>query len=292
MTINKELWGWLYGFLGVLIFSLTLPATRIAVAELDPAFVGLGRAVIAGGLAIILLTLTRQSIPPKRFWLRFLVVAVGVVVGFPLLTAIAMKNAPASYGAVIIGLMPLATALYGVWRGKEQVTKSFWLFALMGSGLVIVFAVQSGTKSLSATDLALFGAVVSAGVGYGEGAILARTFGAWQVICWSLVLSLPILLPIAINFSPTSFNTISFNAWLGFLYVSVFSMFLGFFAWYQGLVWGGIANVGQIQLLQPFLTILASAILLHEALTSRTLGFALGVIICVAFSKRFGNYLK
>jgi drug/metabolite transporter (DMT)-like permease len=287
MTINKELWGWLYGFLGVLIFSLTLPATRIAVTELDPVFVGLGRTVIAGGLAIILLAITRQSIPPTRFWLRFTVVAVGVVVGFPLLTAIAMKNAPASYGAVITGLIPLATALYGVWRGKDQVTKSFWLFALMGSGLVIAFAMQSGIKSLRATDLALFGAVVAAGVGYGEGALLARTFGAWQVICWTLVLSLPVLLPIAINASPTSFNTISFNAWLGFLYLGVFSMFIGFFAWYQGLVWGGIAKVSQIQLLQPFLTILASACLLHEALTIRTTGFAVGVISCVALSKRF-----
>jgi drug/metabolite transporter (DMT)-like permease len=289
MTINKELWGWLYGFLGVLIFSLTLPATHIAVAELDPVFVGLGRAVIAGGLAIILLTITRQSIPPKRFWLRFAVVAVGVVVGFPLLTAIAMKNAPASYGAVITGLMPLITALYGVWRGKEEVTKSFWLFALIGSGLVIAFAMQSETKSLRATDLALFGAVVAAGIGYGEGAILARTFGGWQVICWSLVLSLPVLLPIVVNASPSSFNTISPNAWLGFLYLGVFSMFIGFFAWYQGLVWGGIATVSQIQLLQPFLTILASAILLHEPLTIRTLGFALGVIICVALSKYLGK---
>jgi drug/metabolite transporter (DMT)-like permease len=287
MTINKELWGWLYGFLGVLIFSLTLPATRIAVSELDPVFVGLGRAVIAGSLAVILLTITRQSIPLRKFWFRFAVVAVGVVVGFPLLSAIAMQNAPASHGAVITGLIPLATALYGVWRGKEQVSKSFWLFALVGSGLVIVFAMQSGTKSLSATDLALFGAVIAAGIGYGEGAILARTFGGWQVICWSLVLSLPVLLPIVVKAFPTDFNGISPNAWLGFCYLGVFSMFIGFFAWYQGLVWGGIAKVSQIQLLQPFLTILASVSLLDEALTIRTCAFALGVIICVALSKRF-----
>lgn len=284
---QQELIGFGYGFLGVLIFSLTLPATRMAVMELDPVFVGLGRAVIAGMLAIVLLIITRQSLPPKRYWFRFAVVAAGVVVGFPLLTAIAMSNAPASYGAVITGLVPLTTALYGVWQGKEQVTKSFWLFALIGSGLVVIFAVQSGTKSLSGTDLALFSAMLAAGVGYGEGAILARTFGAWQVICWSLVLSLPVLLPIVVNSAPTSFQAISTNAWLGFLYVGVFSMFLGFFAWYQGLVWGGIAHVAQIQLIQPFLTILASGILLHETLTIRTCGFALGVIICVALSKHF-----
>lgn len=175
---KQELVGWVYGFLGVLIFSLTLPATRIAVAELDPAFVGLGRAVVAAGLAIVLLTLTRQPVPPKRFLPRFIVVAVGVV---------------------IIGLLPLATALFGVWRGKERVSHSFWVFALMGSGLVICFALISGTKSFGATDLALFGAVAAAGMGYAEGVILARTFGAWQVICWSLVLCLPILLPIVIK---------------------------------------------------------------------------------------------
>lgn len=284
---KRELVGWGYGFLGVLIFSLTLPATRIAVAELDPAFVGLGRAVVAASLAIVLLISTRQPLPPKKFLPRFILVGIGVVIGFPLLTAIAMKNAPASYGAVITGLMPLATALFGVWRGKERVSISFWVFALIGSGLVICFALISGTKSITVTDFALLGAVAAAGMGYAEGAILARTLGAWQVICWSLVLCLPISLPIVISCSPNSFSSISIDAWLGFFYVGIFSMFLGFFAWYQGLAWGGIANVSQIQLIQPFLTILASAILLNEALSIRTFSFAIGVIICVALSKRF-----
>ena len=287
IQLKRESIGWGYGFLGVIIFSLTLPATRIAVAELDSAFVGLGRAVIAAGFAIVLLTLTHQPVPPKKFLPSFIVVAVGVVIGFPLLTAIAMKNAPASYGAVITGLMPLATALFGVWRGKERVANSFWIFALLGSGLVVCFALTSGTKSISITDFALFGAVAAAGMGYAEGAILARSLGAWQVICWSLVLCLPILLPVVIIRSPTSFSLISLNAWLGFLYVSVFSMFLGFIAWYRGLACGGIANVSQIQLVQPFLTILASGILLNEVLSIRTFGFAIGVIICVVLSKRF-----
>ena len=175
---NKQLLGWVYGSLGVLIFSLSLPMTRVAVMELNPVFVGLGRAVVAGILAAILLSITRQPLPSKRFWLRFAVVALGIVVGFPLLTAIAMNNAPASYGAVIIGLLPLATALYGVWRGKEKVSRSFWVFALLGSGLVVCFALLSETKSFGKNDLALFGAVIAAGIGYGEGAILARTFGA------------------------------------------------------------------------------------------------------------------
>lgn len=276
-----------YGFLGILMFSLTLPATRIAVLELDPIFVGLGRAVVAGILSLILLIVTRQKLPSWRFLPGFIMVIAGVVIGFPVLSAIAMRDAPASYGAVIIGLLPLATAFWGVWRGNEKVSMTFWIFALVGSGLVICFALISGVRSITFVDLALFGAVGLGGIGYAEGAILARIFGSWQVICWSLVLSLPVLLPIAIGHSPTAFNSISLNAWLGFFYVSIFSMFLGFIAWYRGLSVGGIAHVSQIQLIQPFLTILASTILLDESLSVTTLGFATGVIICVALSKRF-----
>ncbi|WP_036476615.1 DMT family transporter [Myxosarcina sp. GI1] len=283
---RHEFAGFGYGFLGILIFSLTLPATRIAVLELDPVFVGLGRAVVAAILSLILLIVTRQKLPPWRFLPRFIMTIAGVVIGFPVLSAIAMRNAPASYGAVIIGLLPLATAFWGVWRGKEKVSMTFWIFALLGSGLVICFALISGARSITFVDLALFGAVVAGGIGYAEGGILARSFGSWQVICWSLVLSLPVLLPIVIEHSPTSLDSISLNVWLGFLYVSVFSMFLGFIAWYRGLSIGGIARVSQIQLIQPFLTILASAILLDESLTFTTLGFALGVIICVVLSKR------
>ncbi len=289
MTYSKtqqKFAGFGFGFLGILMFSLTLPATRIAVLELDPVFVGLGRAVVAGILSLILLIVTRQKLPSWRFLPGFIMTIVGVVIGFPVLSAIAMQNAPASYGAVIIGLLPLATAFWGVWRGNEKVSITFWIFALLGSGLVICFALISSARSITLVDLALFGAVIAGGIGYAEGGILARTFGSWQVICWSLVLSLPVLLPIAIEHSPTAFNSISLNAWLGFLYVSVFSMFLGFIAWYRGLSVGGIAHVSQIQLVQPFLTILASAILLNESLNVTTLGFATSVIICVALGKR------
>lgn len=283
---QKELSGFGFGFLGVLIFSLTLPATRLAVSELDPVFVGLGRSVIAAFFSLILLIITRQKIPPWRFFPRFGVVVVGVIIGFPLLSALAMRDASAAYGAVIIGLLPLATAFCGVWRGGEKLAWSFWIFALLGSGLVISFALLSGTGAISFADLALLGAAAAAGLGYAEGAILARTFGAWQVICWSLIFSMPVLLPIVIQHTPAAFFTISVSAWLAFLYLSIFSMFLGFLAWYQGLFLGGIARVGQVQLIQPFLTILASSVFLGEALTLTTLGFAAGVVICVALGKR------
>jgi drug/metabolite transporter (DMT)-like permease len=283
---QSELMGFVYGFLGILTFSITLPATRIALTGFDPVFVGLGRAIVAAGLSLILLVVTRQQIPPVRFMPRFAIVAAGVVIGFPLLSAIAMQDAPASHGAVITGLLPLATALCGVWRAGERPSLQFWIFASLGSTLIVCFALFSGGGSIRLADLALLGAVGAAGLGYAEGAVLARTFGSWQVICWSLLLSAPGLLPIVWQHLPANFDAIAPNALWGFLYVSVFSMFLGFFAWYRGLAIGGIARIGQLQLLQPFLTIFASAILLGEDLSIATIGFAAAVIGCVALGKR------
>jgi drug/metabolite transporter (DMT)-like permease len=283
---QEELTGFSYGFLGVLIFSLTLPATRIAVSGFDPVFVGLGRAIVAAGLSLILLATTHQAIPPLRSLPSFCIVVAGVVIGFPLLSAIAMRDAPASYGAVITGLLPLSTALCGVWRAGERPSLSFWIFAALGSTLVIAFALLSGSGSIRLADVALLGAVATAGLGYAEGAVLSRTFGSWQVICWSLVLSTPLLLPIVWQYAPSNFSSVSSAALIGFLYVSIFSMFLGFFAWYRGLSLGGVARVGQVQLFQPFLTIMASAIFLGERLTITTLIFAIGVIVCVALGKR------
>ncbi|MDX2256988.1 MAG: DMT family transporter [Pseudanabaenaceae cyanobacterium bins.39] len=282
---QQELWGLIYGAIGVMVFSLTLPATRVAVTNLHPVFVGLGRAVVAAILAVIVLVVKRQPLPAWRFIPNFLIVASGGIIGFPLLSTLAMQNASASYGAVIIGLMPLTTALFGVWRGGEKTAWQFWLFAIAGSGLVMAFALTSGTGTLSFADLALLGSVITASFSYAEGTILARNFGSWQVICWSLVLVFPILFPIVWFYAPSSLAIVSGNAWMGFLYVSIFSMFLGFLAWYHGLFLGGIAKIGQLQLIQPFLTILASAVLLKEPLTISTIGFASGVILCVAMGR-------
>lgn len=283
---KTELEGLIYGLIGIVVFSLTLPATRIAVADLDPIFVGLGRAIVAAVLALILLLITRQQLPPGQDFPRYCIVVAGVIIGFPLLSALAMQGAPASHGAVITGLLPLSTALCGVWRAGEKPSRRFWIFAVAGSTLVVIFALISGAGSIRSTDWALLGAVVAASLGYVEGAILAKKIGAWQVICWSLVLSVPVLLPIVLQHLPRSIESVSTNAWWAFLYVSVFSMFLGFFAWYRGLALGGIARIGQMQLLQPFLTISASAILLHEPLTTTTIGFAIATIICVGLGRR------
>jgi drug/metabolite transporter (DMT)-like permease len=286
LQAKQELAGFGYGFLGILIFSGTLPASRIAVSAFDPVFVGLGRAIIAAGLSLILLTVTRQAIPPRQSLPRFLIVAAGVVIGFPLLSTIAMRDAPASHGAVITGLLPLATALCGVWRAGERPSAQFWIFAGLGSSIIVSFALFSGGGRIRLADLALLGSVCAAGLGYAEGAVLARTFGSWQVICWSLVLSMPLLLPIVWQYIPSDFAAVSAQAVLGLLYVSIFSMFLGFFAWYRGLSLGGIARVGQLQLIQPFLTILMSNLFAGERLTLTTIGFAAGVIACVALGKR------
>ncbi|PZO43861.1 MAG: EamA family transporter [Pseudanabaena frigida] len=283
---RQDIMGLVYGLLGVLIFSITLPATRIALTEFDPVFVGLGRAVIAASLSLILLISTRQPLPHWKFLPNFAVVAIGGIIGFPLLSTLAMRDTSASYGAVIIGLLPLSTAMFGFWRAGERPSVTFWLFAIAGSGLVVTFAMTSGAGAIRFADLALLGAVVTASLGYAEGAILARTFGSWQVVCWALVLAFPILLPIVLQHLPASLATISSNAWLGFLYLSLFSMFLVFFAWYRGLYFGGIARVGQLQLFQPFLTILASAVLLGEPMKLTTFGFATGVLLCVALGRR------
>jgi drug/metabolite transporter (DMT)-like permease len=283
---NHELQGVIYGCLGIMIFSLTLPATRMAVSEFDPIFVGLGRSIGAAALSLILLIITRQTMPPKRYLPNFCVVVAGVIIGFPLLSAIAMHDAPASHGAVIVGLLPLFTALGGVWRAGERPSVKFWIFAGLGSALVLGFAIVSGGGAMRWADLALLGAVVAAGLGYAEGAVLARKLGSWQVICWALVLAAPVLLPIVRHHGPADWRSISPGAAIGFLYVTVFSMFLGFFAWYHGLALGGVARVGQLQLIQPFLTILASAVLLGEPLTVTTLGFAIAVILCVALGRQ------
>ncbi len=278
--------GLVYGFIGVAAFSLTLPATRVAVAELDPTFVGLGRAIVAAALAALLLVATRQARPTWSQTQRLLVVAAGVVIGFPLLSAWALRQVPANHGAIMLGVLPLATAVAGVVRAGERPSRPFWIASVAGSATVVAFALVTGGGSLHAADVALLGAVLAAAFGYAEGGQLARALGSWQVICWALVLAVPVLiLPVLLAASAHGVHA-SPQAWLGFAYVSVVSMFLGFFAWYRGLGLGGVARVGQIQLLQPFLTIGASAVLLGEQITPLTLIVAAIVALIVAVGRK------
>src|SRR5688572_9987548 len=251
--------GLAWGLVGVAAFSVTLPATRVAVASLDPVFVGLGRAVVAAGCAALVLAATRSPRPPRALWHRLAIVAAGVIVGFPMLTAWAMQHVPASHGAVVIGLLPLATAGAGAWLAHERPPRRFWIFAVAGSLVVIGFAAWKGGGALHAADLLLLGAVASAAIGYAEGARLTRLIGGWQVISWALLLAAPIV-AIPAWLAVGDVRAVPWQAWAGFAYVSVVSMYVGFFAWYKGLALGGIASVGQVQLLQPFMTIAFSAL--------------------------------
>lgn len=284
--IDPETLGLAYGFLGVLGFSLTLPATRVAVAFLDPVVVGLGRAFVAGILAVATLWATRQPLPSRKQLGSLAIVAAGVILGFPLLSAWAMQRLPAAHGAVVLGLLPLATAIMGAVRAGDRPSRGFWLASMVGSTTVVIFAVISGAGQIQGADIALLGAGVAAAVGYAEGGRLARVLGGWQTISWALVLAAPVVaLPVAIAVLQHGIVA-SPVAWLGFAYVSIVSQFLAFFAWYHGLALGGVARVGQIQLLQPFLTILASTLLLGEKITPITLGATCLVVASVALGRQ------
>jgi drug/metabolite transporter (DMT)-like permease len=278
--------GYFFGFVGVASFSLTLPATRVAVAALDPVFVGLGRAVVAALLAAIVLTVQRVPWPGWALLPRLALVAAGVVIGFPLFSAWAMRTVHASHGAVVIGLLPLATAVAGALIAHERPSRMFWACAIFGSAVVVAFALLQGGGAPQPADGLLVLAVIAAAIGYAEGARLARTMGGWQVISWSLVIAAPVVAMPTAMYVDAGLLSAPASAWLGFAYVSIVSMFLGFFAWYRGLAQGGIAAVGQVQLLQPFLTIFASALLLGERLDWATIVAAALVITSIAIGRR------
>lgn len=279
--------GWLSGLAGVVIFSGSLPATRIAVADLSPLFLTSARAVIAALLAAALLVVARQRRPVRSDIISLSVIALGVVVGFPLLTALALQTITSARSIVFIGLLPLATAIFGVIRGGERPKLAFWIMSALGSAIVAGFAARSGGSGDLHGDLLMLAAIIVCGLGYAEGARLSRRLGGWQVISWSLILALPVMLLISLLSLPTDWQHISPAAWSGLAYVSTFSMLIGFVFWYRGLALGGIAAVGQLQLLQPFFGLLLAAFLLGESVDGMMLIATLGVVMCVALARRF-----
>jgi len=284
--MSDEAKGMALGFVGVAIFSLTLPVTRIALEGLEPVMVGLGRAVVAAAVAAVILVATRQPVPPRRHWGRLVVVALGVVLGFPLFSAIAMTTVPAAHGGVVMGVLPLATTVAGALFCGERPSARFWALAALGSALVIAFAWFKGAGGLVAGDGWLLLAVAAAGIGYAVGGELSRTLCGWQVICWALVVSVPFILPVvAWRMDGVNWGAAP-RVWAAFLYVALFSQLIAFFAWNRGLALGGVARVSQVQLLQVFLTLAASAALLGEELDAVTLGFAVVVVATVAVGRR------
>lgn len=272
--------------MGILAFSFTLPATRVAVGQLDGTVVGLGRALVAAVLAAAVLRATRQPLPPRRLWGRLAVVSLGVVLGFPLFSALALTMVPASHGAVVVGLLPAATALMAVLRAGERPSSAFWASSLLGLAAVTAFAAAMGAGRPQLADGLILLAVGLGALGYAEGGALARELGAWQVICWALVGAAPFLAPVVVLRVFERGLSAGPAAWAGFAYVSVVSQFLGFFAWYRGLAQGGVARVGQLQLAQPVLTLLWSALLLGERLSLATAAAAGAVLASVALTQR------
>lgn len=287
--LSDESAGMLLGLIGVVIFGLTFPATRLAVADLPPVFVALGRALAAALLAAAWLLWKRSPFPPRAALLPLAGVSAGCIIGFPWLTSIALQSLPASHGAVLVGILPLATAAFSALRGNEKPSPGFWAMALTGSALVIGFALHQSGGSFHQADLLMFAAVVLAAVGYTEGARLSQTMGGQQVISWALVLSAPLVAPLLILLSWDQAEVIvqaGWKAWLGFAYVAAFSMYIGFFFWYGGMARGGIARVGQVQLVQPFITLAGAWLILGEPLTPSNFLFAAAVIAVVAAGRK------
>ena len=284
--MNKETKGMLIGFIGILIFSLTLPVSKIAVLSFDPYFIAFGRATLAATVALAYLLYKQESMPSQADFAKFAVIALGVVFGFPVFTTVAMAEGSSSHGAVILGMMPLATTVIGVIRFKERPSLGFWLVSLLGAALVVLYALLKNSGSFTYIDGLLVLGGICACVGYVEGGELSRKMDPRSVISWALVISLPINLVMSyVTFDPQYLNAGSV-AWTSFIYLSLFSMFIGFFFWYEGLAVGGIARVSQVQLTQPFCTLIAASVLLGDSLTMMNLVFAFLVVSTVILGKR------
>jgi drug/metabolite transporter (DMT)-like permease len=287
-TLDETAGLWL-GLLGIVIFSMTLPMTRLAVGpssdpQLPPLFVTAGRAAFAGLLSIGYLWLTHAPRVQRRHVPALLTSALGTVVGFPLFLSLALREVNAMHAAVVTGLMPLATAIGGAWYLRQRPSRGFWLCAFLGCAMVLCFAAYQGSGRLSAADGLLLLAVLATALGYVAGASVATELPGEQVICWVLVLSLPLTLPLTLAIWPT--QPVRASAWGGLAYVTLFSMWLGFFAWYRGLALGGTVRVSQVQLVQPFLALLFAVPVLGERLEPTTVLFSLAVIGVVFVGKK------
>ena len=283
---SRERLGLLLGFVGMAIFGGTLPATRIAVSAIDPLALTAMRTAIAGLCSLALLVVLRRPLPPRHLWLQLAVAMLCVSILFPFLMALAVQTVDASHGGVVLGVLPIATALVAVLITHERPRPLFWIASVAGAALVIAFALRQGGGALSAGDLLLFAAVAVSAVGYAFSGRLTAEMPGWEVISWVLVMALPISLPAAALTMPPDLTHIALKPWLAVLYVAVFSQWVGFFAWNAGMAMGGIARVSQVQLLQPFITFALAASFNGETITLQILLFASAVVATVAISTR------
>jgi drug/metabolite transporter (DMT)-like permease len=285
-ALSRERLGLLLGFVGMAIFGGTLPATRIAVSAIDPMALTALRTAIAGLCSLVLLLVLRRPLPPRRLWLPLAIAMLCVSIAFPFLMALAMQTVDASHGGVVLGILPIATALVAVAITHERPRPLFWTASIAGAALVIAFALRQGGGTLSAGDLLLFAAVAVSAIGYAFSGRLTADMPGWEVISWVLVMALPISLPAAVLTMPADLTHIALKPWLALLYVALFSQWIGFFAWNAGMAMGGIARVSQVQLLQPFITFALAAFFNGETITLQILLFAAAVVATVAISTR------
>jgi drug/metabolite transporter (DMT)-like permease len=283
---SRERLGLLLGFVGMAIFGGTLPGTRLAVSTIDPIALTAIRAAIAGVCSLVVLVALRRPLPPLILWPQLAVTMVCVVVLFPLLMAMGMQRVDASHGGVVLGVLPIATALMAVGVTHERPRPLFWIAAVAGAALVIAFALRQGGGKLSTGDLFLFGAVAVSAIGYAFSGKLTAKMPGWEVISWVLVIALPLSLPAAALTMPADPLHIPLKPLLGLLYVALFSQWIGFFAWNAGMAMAGIARVSQVQLLQPFVTFALAALFNGETITWQVVLFAAAVVATVAISTR------
>ena len=286
MNLSIETKGMLIGFVGISIFSLTLPFTQMAVNEMSPFFVAFARASIAGICALILLIFTKSKFPNKIQIRRLIIIVIGVIYGFPIFTSIAMKTLPSSHSGIVLGILPLAMSLFAAIKYKEKPSSSFWMISIFGTFIVISYTFIDNNGSLMIEDIWLLFAILFAAIGYSEGGTLAKEMGSIGVISWALVISLPINLFASYLFYEINYTSISIQAIISLTYVGLFSMFIGFFFWYKGIAIGGISRVGQVQLIQPFLTIVGAYFLTNEKITTLNILFAFMVLIVIIIGRK------
>lgn len=285
--MSRDTKGLLIALIGVIIFSATLPATRIAVRDFDPVWVALARIEVASLAAALMLWAYKIPLPQPSHYRAIFVTSMGVVLGFPILTSLAMKTAAASHGAVWVGLLPIVTALVAALRNGERPSRAFWLASASGTLIVVIFAwSRSNGQGLSAADLYMLAAVLMAALGYAEGGRLSKVLGGWQTIAWTVVFSAPLLLLPTWWLTGTAWRTASAGAWLALLYLGLFSQFIGFFFWYGGMAIGGVARASQAQLTQLFMTLFLSIWLLGEQVDGITWVVAAAVLIAVIATRR------
>jgi drug/metabolite transporter (DMT)-like permease len=286
VAFSRETLGLILGTIGVVIFGVTLPMTRLAVLSLDPLFVTSGRAVLAGLVAAVVLAVLRKRPPQGRDFITLLIGAAFTIVGFPGFTGFAMRLVPASHGGVVLGILPLVVALFGALMAGDRPSRGFWVSAVIGAILVIGFSLRDGGGQVGAGDFLLVGSVVSAAAGYTAFARLTRDRPGWEVVSWAVVIGLPLTVPVAIFTAPLVPTAVPLEHWLAFAYLGLMSQYIGFFFWNTGLAMGGQARVSQTQLLQTFVTLGCAALLNGETVDGLTWGFAVAVVAVVLIGRK------